>query len=410
MNDLNSYYGLFGCYPEDSDYVFNEKCNQVFDKYQGDKAMCAKLQEVYIYLKKNRDDYLKPGDIKGEERNLKNIEHELLACQKKLASGFGKKDCLEEINNIKLSIIRITPFWVYVTKKRLENTGFENYCVDQYEEYIKNFFEEQMQKRILGSREDKFLGWIKNYTPEKGDFLHYARNSMSHIRNDLKKYLCDIKTCELDASKIGSGTGVYSGISDEEAEKMKLEEKKRQEVNKKYNTDQLLWILSKGPHILKIREAVNSSCQENDFARYYISNVALTLLKEVILVLAPENVTAAMVDRLLMMKVSEGCVSANTDDIYESLALGFVDYIMTDKCMDIDDIIQYDLHKYQDLGIEKKGDIRFFKGGIKYIDEILVQYYATVKGEKDKKSQSMKTIRTRHWKKFEELVLLGQQG
>ena len=49
-----------------------------------------------------------------------------------------------------------------------------------------------------------------------------------------------------------------------------------------------------------------------------------------------------------------------------------------------------------------------YRGKGKYIDEILVQYYARVKGEMDKRSQSMKTIRTRHWKKFEDLVLARQ--
>lgn len=403
MEDLEAYYKLFGCRPEDSDYVFNEKCNQVFEKNQGDATKYEELQEAYLTLQKSREDSVKPGDMKGEERNLRNIEHKLIVCQQKIGDGFKKRDCMEEINHIMLSVKKIAPYWVHATKKNLENTGFAQYCTERDEDRIYSFFEEQMQKRILGSREDKIFGWLKNYTSDKGDFVHYARSSMSHMRNDLKKNLCKTSTNELDTTKLESHA--YVDFSDEEVKKTKKAEKKRQEIQEKYNLQKLLLILAKGPQVLIINNAVS---QSNEFARYYISNSALTFLKEVIREIVPEGITAESVDKILMQSVPEGNVSTNSVYIYEALAQQFVDFIMTNECIDLDDILTYDLRTYQEVGVDKKGEIRFFKGGIKYIDELLVSYYAEIKGDRNKKSDSLKTIRTRHWKKFEELVFRGQ--
>lgn len=406
MEDLEAYYKLFGCRPEDSDYVFNEKCNQVFEKNQGDATKYEELQEAYLTLLKSREAPVKPGDVKGEERNLRNIEHELLVCQQKIDDGFKKRDCMEEINHIMLSVASIAPYWMHATKKNLENTGFSQYYNEQYEGDILEFFEEQMKKRIFGSREDKIFGWLKNYTSDKGDFVHYARSSMSHMRSDLKKNLCKISTNELDTTKLESHA--YVDFSDEEVKKTKKAEKKRQEIQEKYNIQKLLLILAKGPQVLKISEAVNTNSQSNEFARYYISNSALTFLKEVIREIIPEGITAELVDKMLMQSVPEGNVSTNSVDIYEALAQQFVDFIMTNECIDLDDILTYDLRTYQEVGVDKKGEIRFFKGGIKYIDELLVSYSSEIKGDRNKKSDSLKTIRTRHWKKFEELVFRGQ--
>lgn len=409
MEDLAMYYELFECNPEDSDYVLNEKYDQLRRKYQNNALVCENIKKAFAILEDSRNGCVQPGDIKGEERNLRNIEHELLECQKNLAEGFKKIDCFNEISSIKLSILKLTPFWLHSTKKNLENTGFAAYCESQYEEDIKNFFEEQMQKRILGSKDDKIFGWLKNYDAEKGDFVHYARKSMTHIRSDLKKELCNICTAELNESKLENRTAFYGNASVEDEKTKKKAEKKKQEIIKKYDHHKFVWILAKGPYILKLWETTNATCQETEFARYYMANIVLTFIKAVILPISLETISAKIIDFMIGRELSSEHLSANLDDIYEAMDQEFVNYMMLNPCMDLDDMIVERLHTYQELGIEKSGDIRFFKGGIKFIDEILVHYYAAVKSEPDKKSQSMKTIRTRHWNKFEKLVLMEKE-
>ena len=110
-------------------------------------------------------------------------------------------------------------------------------------------------------------------------------------------------------------------------------------------------------------------------------------------------------DNVLESQMIEVEKPANTYDIYDSMSQELTNYIMVKDCFDFDDVIDTELCNYSDIGIQQEGPIRFFKHGIKYIDEILVNYYAAVKGDNDKKSKSIKVIRTRHWNKFKELVL-----
>ena len=95
---------------------------------------------------------------------------------------------------------------------------------------------------------------------------------------------------------------------------------------------------------------------------------------------------------------------ANTYDIFETMSKDFTNYIKVDECANFDDVIDVELCNYSDLNINHNGQIRLFKNGIKYIDEILVMYYAVVKGDNSKKSESIKTVRTRYWNKLKELI------
>lgn len=394
---IQKYYQLLECNPEDGDVLFEKKYDIARAKYCNDEVMQKKLAEAYRYINMDRrKGRIIPGDDKGEERCLRNIEDALLSMQRKLKEGCAKRECIEEINSIKYAIDCLEDYWVQATLKHLKNNSFKKYCTQ--DDYIRSFFDKNMMKRILGAKEDKVFGWLKNYSEEKGDFVHYARNSMAHMRTDLKAELCKMTTYEMDiVNKYDS----RMQLSDEEAKITRRAEALRQKNYEKYNIPQLLEILAKGPALIKISEAVNPNSQANEYARYFMVNIAVMVLKEIV----PKDTTASMLEHSLNHVLNETQGSISVQDIYDSLSQQLINYIMVKECYDIDDIIDYDLRKYSELGIEQKGTIRFFKKGIKYIDEILVSYYAVVKEEKNKDAKSIKTIRSRHWKRFRELAL-----
>lgn len=401
MKSIENCYQLLGCNPEDSDIVFEEKYDSICRKYEHDQDMLYELKKAYMEIREIRKDYVQPGDVKGEERCLNNIYYALHEMQQKLKSGYQKKDCVLLMNDIKKNIVFMEKFWMNATLKQLKNSGFEEYCEEAYSDFICKFYEENLEKRILGSQEDKVFGWLKNYSEEKGDFIHYARNSMSHIRSDLKRELMKISTVGLDNIKRKQIAGAYAKISAEEAKITKKAVNNRRKNLEKYNIHEIMMILAKGPNIIKIGEAVNAASQANEYAKYYMVNIVMTFLK----VIGTDEMTSKVVDNVLESQMIEVEKPANTYDIYDSMSQELTNYIMVKDCFDFDDVIDTELCNYSDIGIQQEGPIRFFKHGIKYIDEILVNYYAVVKGDNDKKSKSIKVIRTRHWNKFKELVL-----
>lgn len=287
--------------------------------------------------------------------------------------------------------------WVHSTVKHLKNNNFEKYCSEANYDFICEFYFENLKNRILGSREDAVFGWLKNYSDSKGNFIHYARKSMKCMRSDLKSEL--IKRSQFIINN-GQNGKISNAISADDAKQDTQITKGDKKIFEKYNIAEIIKILAIGPKLIMISQVGNANSQANEYARYYIVNAVMTFLEAFKI----SGITPQLIDNILEKEMSDITNPANTYDIFETMSKDFTNYIKVDECANFDDVIDVELCNYSDLNINHNGQIRLFKNGIKYIDEILVMYYAVVKGDNSKKSESIKTVRTRHWNKLKELI------
>ncbi len=397
MKEETELYNMLECNPWDSDIEFEKKYDTVRQKYCQDNKKIKELEEVYRELKKNRDNKVKPGDTEGEERCLNNIYDALLQIRKELENGCKKIDCMDMINKIELNIYLMEDYWVHSTVKHLKNNNFEKYCSEANYDFICEFYFENLKNRILGSREDAVFGWLKNYSDSKGNFIHYARKSMKCMRSDLKSEL--IKRSQFIINN-GQNGKISNAISADDAKQDTQITKGDKKNFEKYNIAEIIKILAIGPKLIMISQAGNAKSQANEYARYYIVNAVMTFLEAFKI----SGITPQLIDNILEKEMSDITNPANTYDIFETMSKDFTNYIKVDECANFDDVIDVELCNYSDLNINHNGQIRLFKNGIKYIDEILVMYYAVVKGDNSKKSESIKTVRTRYWNKLKELI------
>ncbi len=313
----------------------------------------------------NQDENLKvnPRDVAGEVRCIEVIGQNIVKIQEALRTGGKRVDCLQYLGKIELNVYLWADYFQTVMNHYLENNDFSDFTSSQYDETIHQYIVENVLHRIWNDVHDD-KGMVANYDPEQ-PFLNYFRSKYAWIKRDVLNRLIRERPLVQSLDELNHETLRVRSVSPMGAEQKtgRLDIGECREL-----IPEIISVIEQGKHLYTIQQMKKGSEEKLAYIRMHVLNLIVTLIKEI---------CGNDVEYWSLF------FHGKEREIFELLHQELLDYVMSTPCEKMRDISDTTLKYYREVDVSKEEDqrIRFYKKGIKYLNEIWCSYQLRTKGQ-----------------------------